>query len=323
MNQYLLSVIIPVYNAAGWLDECLGSILASVTEPDAVELLLVNDGSTDGSGAICDRYANAHIRVFHKPNGGVSTARNLGLDHARGQYIAWVDPDDRVAPEWFSEIRSAIAQNSPDVTVMDTVRFGCGEDTAEVYGRESGFVDRELFVSDVARDIRMLSGMPNKVMKAALFAGVRFDPALPILEDYALMPQVLRRMRTVYYIPKCLYGYRQHENSLLHHIGVERAWQSVQIGLARIEKWEPEFREAAVTAAAIQALRFLENRQAFPDFQPEKEQTRFCSRYIRKNICLLLRDAEVGRKMKIKFFLIAAGLYSPLAILRKWISNEH
>lgn len=97
MNQPKISVIVPVYNAEKWLRRCVDSILAQ-TYTD-FELLLVDDGSTDGSGAICDEYAtlDARIRPFHKPNGGVSSARNLGLDNARGEWICFVDSDNWMA----------------------------------------------------------------------------------------------------------------------------------------------------------------------------------------------------------------------------------
>ena len=95
-----ISVIVPVYNAEKYFHRCIDSIL-SQTFTD-FELLLINDGSTDRSGKICDEYANkdARIRVFHKENGGVSSARNIGLDNARGEWIAFCDSDDWVLNCW-------------------------------------------------------------------------------------------------------------------------------------------------------------------------------------------------------------------------------
>lgn len=318
--MYLLSVIIPVYNAGPWLEECLESIIRSVDQAaDAVELVLINDGSTDDSGGICDRYGaqNANIRVFHKENGGVSTARNLGLTQARGQYLAWVDPDDYVSPDWFPRVREAVAQGEPDVIVMDTVRFGDGPEKYEIYGRDAGFVDRDLFVADVIRDIRMLSGMPNKVMKARLFEGIAFDASLPILEDYTAIPGILRNAETVYYIPHCLYHYRQHPKSLLHAPSTERAFASIQIALERAKAVEPRFASAAVTAVAVQALYFCRNRYAHPDFNPPEAQLRFCRSYVRSHLNIILADAEVPRMWKVKFSLLAMGLYGLFVRLRE------
>ena len=97
-----ISVIVPVYNTEKYLRRCVDSILAQ-TYTD-FELLLVNDGSTDGSGAICDEYAtrDQRVRVFHKNNGGVSSARNLGLDNACGEWITFADSDDYVYPNWLT-----------------------------------------------------------------------------------------------------------------------------------------------------------------------------------------------------------------------------
>lgn len=316
----LLSVIIPVYNAEPWLDECLGSILASVGSGIGdVEILLVNDGSRDGSGGVCDRYArsNGRIRVFHKENGGVSSARNLGLANARGRYLAWVDPDDFVSADWFARICEAIGQDSPDVIVMDSVRFGDGPEKCEVYGRTPGFVERDLFVADVIRDIRMLSGMPNKVMKAELFRGVAFDTQLPILEDYAAIPGILKNAETVYYLPYCLYHYRQHPGSLLHEVNPERAFRSVQIALEREKAVEAKFHPAAVTATATQAMLFCRSWYLSPAFRTDPAKLRFCKGYIRRNLPLLMADGELSKGMRIKMCLLALNLYGLLMRLRR------
>ena len=91
-----ISVIIPVYNAEKYLYRCIDSVLVQTFTN--WELLLIDDGSKDSSGVICDEYAakDARVRVFHKENGGVSSARNLGLDNARGEWVAFVDSDDYI-----------------------------------------------------------------------------------------------------------------------------------------------------------------------------------------------------------------------------------
>lgn len=95
----MISIIVPVYNTEKYLDQCIQSVLAQTYTN--WELLLIDDGSTDSSGAICDKYAaeDKRIRVFHKENGGVSSARNLGLDNAKGEWISFVDADDWIEPQ--------------------------------------------------------------------------------------------------------------------------------------------------------------------------------------------------------------------------------
>lgn len=105
----MISIIVPIYNAEQYLYRCIDSILhQNYTD---FELLLIDDGSKDASGAICDEYAakDTRVRVFHKENGGVSSARNLGLDNAQGEYITFCDADDYVDQEWLAAYRDAIA----------------------------------------------------------------------------------------------------------------------------------------------------------------------------------------------------------------------
>lgn len=111
-----ISVIVPVYNAEKYLRRCVDSILGQ-TFTD-FELLLINDGSTDSSGAICDEYAvkDERVRVFHKPNAGVSSARNLGLDKARGEWITFIDSDDYIDEEFISNLSS---QKECDLAIGD------------------------------------------------------------------------------------------------------------------------------------------------------------------------------------------------------------
>ena len=107
-----LSIIIPIYNVADSLRRCVDSVLAQRISD--CELLLVDDGSTDESGRIADEYAAKHacIRCFHKPNGGLSDARNFGLQHAVGRYVTFVDSDDEVAADTYAPLLDALAKHA-------------------------------------------------------------------------------------------------------------------------------------------------------------------------------------------------------------------
>ena len=118
-KQPLISVIIPVYNVGEFLAPCLDSLLAQTYQN--LEILLIDDGSTDASGTRCDEYAarDPRFKVTHKENGGVSSARNLGLDIAKGQYIAFVDSDDRVKPDYFEVLYRSMAETKADIVFCD------------------------------------------------------------------------------------------------------------------------------------------------------------------------------------------------------------
>ena len=167
-----LSIIIPIYNVADSLRRCVDSVLAQRISD--CELLLVDDGSTDESGAIADEYAakHANIRSFHKPNGGLSDARNFGLQHAVGRYITFVDSDDEVAADTYAPLLDALAKHAK----YDIIEF--------TMLQKPGLPDETLFqpgehVFDDALDWLAYKGTEhcwvcNKIFKRELFDNVRF-----------------------------------------------------------------------------------------------------------------------------------------------------
>ncbi len=167
-----LSIIIPIYNVADSLRRCVDSVLAQRISD--CELLLVDDGSTDESGTIADEYAakHANIRSFHKPNGGLSDARNFGLQHAVGRYVTFVDSDDEVAADTYALLLDALAKHAK----YDIIEF--------TMLQKPGLPDETLFqpgehVFDNALDWLAYKGTEhcwvcNKIFKRELFDNVRF-----------------------------------------------------------------------------------------------------------------------------------------------------
>lgn len=147
----LFSVIVPIYNVEAYLSRCLESILANRFQD--YELILVNDGSTDGCGGICDAFASRdeRVRVIHKPNGGLVSARNAGIRQARGAYILYVDGDDWVSPDWMSTIEKKLTEAPvmPDVVVFDAERVYADHIEPCVSALPAGFYDRERLESQV------------------------------------------------------------------------------------------------------------------------------------------------------------------------------
>ena len=129
MDKPLVSIIVPVYNIEAYLRRCLDSLINQTYQN--IEIILVDDGSTDNSPAICDEYAakDGRVRVFHKENGGVSSARNLGLDKAKGEWIAFVDSDDYIHPDF---LRVLLKESKENIGVLacQYLRFG-DQDTVE------------------------------------------------------------------------------------------------------------------------------------------------------------------------------------------------
>lgn len=222
MSEPLMSVIIPVYNAERWLGDCLGSVVAQ-TEA-SLEIILVNDGSTDGSAAICKRFLRADPRIVYVegPNRGVSCARNLGLDRARGRYVGFVDSDDRAMPDWAAEM-IRLAEGSGDALVI------CGFTVIDLLARSTHVTE---YVHDATRTLsrlgadevlsvfqrRMLGTVFNKVYRREWIDRyrIRFDPEIDRGEDLLFNLEYERRVAAGFTIlNRPLYEYVRRSGTAL------------------------------------------------------------------------------------------------------------
>lgn len=201
----MISVVVPVFNAEAYLRRCIDSILAQSFMD--FELLLIDDGSVDGSGIICDEYAvtDSRIRVYHKPNGGVSSARNLGLKYAKGEWIAFIDCDDWVEMEYLFHL------NEANVQPCDLVIGGYVEDTGKVYQIENRIYTVDTF-EDLINKHRgggALRTVWGKLFKKSIIdnGGVKFDTAVRAGEDSIFMLQYLCCCNCIKLIDRCEYNY--------------------------------------------------------------------------------------------------------------------
>ena len=180
----LISVIVPVYNAEKYLNHCIDSILSQVMTD--FELLLIDDGSKDESGRICDEYAakDARVRAFHKPNGGVSSARNLGLDNAMGNWITYVDADDRCSCDYLENLLSKVDDDTDLIisyaVICDSTGGGKGEVYPEYRVDASNF--ERLFVDS---DMHWHTSPWAKLYRASIIYenDLRFNEMMHIGED--------------------------------------------------------------------------------------------------------------------------------------------
>lgn len=205
-----LSVIIPVYNVEKYLKKCLDSLIAQ--DEHDFEVLLINDGSPDNCGAICDEYANkdSRIKVFHKENGGVSSARNLGLDKACGEYITFVDSDDFVTLNYVSSIFSFVKQNA------DLTMFGVVRDTGKNHFIHKKQFENQIY-EDIPKDVGKLfvefafhAGSPvNKVFKRSIIKEykIRFRTDLKVCEDMLFCLEYIKHVNTMLHTNSTLYTY--------------------------------------------------------------------------------------------------------------------
>lgn len=217
-----ISIIIPVYNAEKFLPECLDSVLRQ--DYPSFELLLIDDGSTDGSGEIADRYAekDSRIVVVHQPNTGVSAARNRGVAEARGEYIAFVDADDRVTPSYLSHLLSPQADLS--IAGISLLHEPSGRMESHGFDRtRSARTDRErglLFADAEIHDTT--KGPCNKLFRREIIEQhhLRFDPRYSYGEDHLFVLEFVKHCHSIAQIAHTdyLYIHRPTAASLTHRL---------------------------------------------------------------------------------------------------------
>ncbi len=226
-SQPLISVIVPVYNVEQYLDQCLESIV-SQTYP-RLEILVVDDGSTDGSGDMCDRWAerDSRICVTHQPNGGLSAARNTALDRMSGEHVIMVDSDDVLHPDAAACLLSAMERHQADIVVGDHVIV---DEKATPQWPDTVATDpdgdRAYSQSEALLAIFYQQGLTHsawaRIYRASLFDGIRY-PVGQLYEDLAVIYPLLKKCDKVVKIPQVVYGYRQRESSILGHFSPKRA----------------------------------------------------------------------------------------------------
>jgi len=212
-----ISVIVPIYNVDKYIHKCVDSILAQIFND--FELILIDDGSTDTSGNICDEYVlkDERIKVIHQANKGVSAARNTGLDVAEGKYISFIDSDDFVSEYYLRTLYKGLIDNDCDIATCKYIVYceGCSS---------SFNLDRHDYMCLNGRDaaIELYSGSNlismtpwGKLFRKALFKDIHF-PIGKIHEDNATVPILLYKSEKICAFKCKLYGYTTRENSIMN-----------------------------------------------------------------------------------------------------------
>lgn len=274
----LISIIVPIYKVEQYLRACLDSISSQTYQN--FEAILVDDGSPDLCGAICDEYAekDPRFRVIHQKNAGVSAARNIGIEKSHGEYIMFVDGDDYISAAMCEQLATALELSQADIVICGFWVVESGkkwrvsrEQKRIINGKEAVI---QYFAGSGAND---LSTVWNKLYKRSIFnqePALRF-PVKELYEDEFLSYKLLYRAEKIVQIPESLYYYRQRINSAMH---TAVSWKQMESRMRCImdyycwmENCAPEMRQL-IEYAAVRIFNgfvwsFVENQQ-FRDFKP-------------------------------------------------------
>jgi len=222
----MISVIVPVYNSEKYIARCIDSILAQSYKD--IELILVNDGSSDASPEICDSYAarDFRVHVIHKENGGVSSARNAGLEIAAGDYIAFVDSDDYIDSEMYQSMIDTARKYDCDVIMCDCVKEYPHAEAPYTHPIRPGFYSKEQLYSEYYPHLLMMENVeyPPTISTCTLLwkrtlrtPDMRYEPGIRYSEDLLFGAKLLRSAQSFYYLKNCaFYHYVMNEQSASH-----------------------------------------------------------------------------------------------------------
>ncbi len=320
-SEPLISVIVPVYNVEKYLRDCLDSIVNQTYKN--LEIILVNDGSKDSSGAICDEYKNKdkRIQVVHKENGGLSSARNVGLDIAKGEYISFLDSDDYIHKEFIKKLYSLCVENNLDIAQCEFYEFKDKVEEVNEVERVNVFTPLEMI-----NNIFLLDGYHNvvvwnKLYKKYLFESMRF-PLGKIHEDEFTTYKVFYECKTSIATTNLKYHYYRKSNTSI--TGVKFNIKRLD-ALEAFEERKNFFRERGKDEIYAKALvaysaklkemyffveEYMEDAERYLDEIKDKVR----DVYEEKKICNFGMKKEI---LKEKLFLNNEKIYKQLLVFKR------
>lgn len=252
----LISIVIPVYKVEKYLPHCVDSVLVQTYQN--LEIILVDDGSPDKCGQICDEYAvrDTRIRVIHKENGGLSSARNAGIDICRGEYLSFIDSDDFVSPYFMEIMYRAIEMFDSDISFLEKgVEFCDGtENEVELAKNAKDYATKKI---DPREAIRLMlyqnipTGIQWRLYKREIFDTIRF-PIGYLHEDTATSHKLLMHAKSITMVNARVYAYRLRVESIVHSKFIPAKAISTVVGkqlMHDIMEYDPSLKAAACSRA--------------------------------------------------------------------------
>jgi glycosyltransferase involved in cell wall biosynthesis len=298
--KHLVSVIVPVYNVGEYIEKCINSIINQTYSN--LEILLINDGSTDNSPRICAEYAKKDIRIklIHKENGGLSDARNVGLDVARGKYILFVDSDDYISEELVEILHSSMVKNRCDIsTCQYEIFYAHSLPRVNMNKNVTKILLSEKALEDMLYQKNITNSAWGKLYKKSLFEDVRY-PVGHNYEDLATTYKIFSKSDRIAVNNYIGYFYLQRSTSIMNSGFDKRRLDSLfyaKIQLNYVSKWHPDIVKAAENRVFMEALYILISLNKSNDnFQKVQEECKYLIRKYRLSVFMDTLSTNRARK---------------------------
>lgn len=254
MNEHSISVIIPVYNVGGVLRRCLDSVINQTWRD--LEIVLIDDGSTDESPKICDEYAmlDSRIRVIHQKNKGVSAARNVGVKQSTGEYISFVDSDDYLHPRYFEILVKVAEKQGAEVSCCKWTWDVC--DNPKTFPEVKLYGCETMSAEEAFRSGKIEKGPYCKIVKRTALGMTEFNENLSFLEDSIYTKTLLLNglIQKVVFTPLMLYYYYQRPTSASHTKHADERMPALKYSFAQISTYRDMKKQYLWTESTIKLL---------------------------------------------------------------------
>ena len=309
-----ISIVVPVYNVEDYVERCINSILIQTLED--FELILVNDGSTDNSGDICEDYAigDSRIKVIHKANSGLSDARNAGIDISTGDYIGFVDSDDYIEDNMYELLYRACIDNNINLSMCG--RFDVfGQEKVPVFTlNESKIWTSEQAIENLLRSNNIDSSSCDKLFRGMLFENTRF-PDGKYNEDIFIVPNIIHEAKIMIHIGEAKYNYCHRKGSITSESFSMKKLDLLEANEALstlIDLNYPEMKPLA-DSFYYDSVVFLNSIIQSKNIKDEHYDSYLSlNKLLKHNIYNILSDRYLDSVVKTKSLLILFKIYSPI-----------
>ncbi len=315
----LVSIVIPVYNVKNYLLRCVCSVRRQTYQN--LDIILVDDGSTDGSGGICDKIAEQdnRVQVIHKPNGGLGSARNAGIAQAKGDYIGFVDSDDWIESEMVQKMLELMQAEGAQIAACNICRV---EENGEKSYYSECFDERltyttEQALTELPKNERLSNSMCNKLFHRDTLSGLRISESMHY-EDNPFTPQCIARAERIVYTGVPYYNYYERSGSISRSVFSLKEFDRVLADKMRLEfyhKFFPQCESAAAIAYIGSGLKVYYCSRKTKEAREKRTALKKELRRTIKQYSDLPYTAK--QKMKAKLFYFSPGGYTAFMTIRK------
>lgn len=320
-----ISVIVPVYNVEKYMEKSIESILGQTVKD--IEVILVDDGSTDNSGKICDEFMekDSRVQVIHKKNGGQSTARNAGVDKASGDYVGFVDGDDYISPLMYEKLLSMIESSEADVAVCGIYDVYQNTMTPQCSEKAEFVCDAKEMFRNILIDDKVSGSTCNRLIKAEIAKNLRFLDG-KLFEDAFYSTQLVKNVNKAAVTTEPLYYYVHRTDSTTTSVFRKADLDVIEAFLGDVQLVEerfPELKEEAKFALDSAYLRVLDKMLLTKGYRNIPEFNSIVE-YVKKNSKEILNCQYFlrTRKLAVKAFRIHILLYRIMLLLNETINRK-